>query len=178
MDKIKGLERETAELRTGNNVVEAITSSNRELAKHWSNTNKRERVEKDTPDDHTLEDFLSEGQETMEDNHKTFAWEIRRIIKQPNKEPSAYWTEAKYKTEIRPNLKEALYLSHLIPMTISPKAMNWGHNLKVTVAVKYYTHAQSSANISLEHDSESLETRTVSVSQDRIKTFTNPFAFF
>ena len=158
MDKIRGLERETAELRTGNNVVEAITSSNRELAKHWSNTNKRERVEKDTPDDPTMEDFLSEGQETMDDNHKTFAWEIRRMIKQPNKEPSAYWAEAKYKTEIRPNLKEA-------------------------VAVKYYTHAQSSAkkrksNVSLEHDSESLETRTVSVSQDRIKIFTNPSAFF
>ena len=61
MDKIKGLERETSELRTGNNVVEAITSSNRELAKHWSNTNKRERVEKDTHDDPTMEDFLSEG---------------------------------------------------------------------------------------------------------------------
>ena len=84
MDKIKSLERETAELRTGSNVVEAITSSNRKLAKQWSNTNKRERVEKDTPEDPVMEDLLTEGQETMDDNHKTFAWEIRRMIKQPN----------------------------------------------------------------------------------------------
>ena len=71
MDKIKGLERETAELLTGNNVVEAITSSNSELAKQWSNTNKGERVEKDTPEDPVMEDLLSEGQETMDDNQRS-----------------------------------------------------------------------------------------------------------
>ena len=89
MNKIKSLERETAELRNGSNVVEAITSSNRELTKLWSTTNKRERGERDTPEDPVIEDLLTEGQETMDDNHKTFSWDIRRMIKQPNKEPSA-----------------------------------------------------------------------------------------
>ena len=82
MDKIKGLERETAELRTGNNVVEAITSSNRELTKLWSNTNKRERVEKDIPENPVMEDLLTDVQDSMDNSHKTFAWEIRRMIKQ------------------------------------------------------------------------------------------------
>ena len=68
-------------------------------------------------------------------------------------------------------------MNHLIPMTISPKAMSWGRNLKASVAVKYYTHSQSTAkkrksNVSLEHDSESLETRTVSVSQDWLEVGT------
>ena len=83
----------------------------------------------------------------------------------------------KYKSEIQLNLCEALYLKHLIQMTISPKAMSWGHNLKASVAVKYYTHSQSTAkkrksNVSLEHDQESLETRTVSVSQDWLEAGT------
>ena len=99
------------------------------------------------------------------------------MIKQPNKEHSAYWAGAKYKTEIRPNLWEALYLNHLMPMTISPKAMRCGHNLKASLAVEYYTHSQSTAkkrrsNVSLEHDQESLETRTVSVSQDWLEAGT------
>ena len=85
-------------------------------------------MEKEVLDDPVMEDLLTDGQATMDDNHKTFAWELRRMIKQPNREPSAYWTEAKYKTEIIPNLREALYLNHLIPMTISPKAMSWGQN--------------------------------------------------
>ena len=68
-------------------------------------------------------------------------------------------------------------LEYLIPMTISPKAMSWGHNLNSTVTVKYYNHAQSTAkkrksNVSLEHDSESLETRTVSVSQEWLEAGT------
>ena len=62
-------------------------------------------------------------------------------------------------------------------MTISPKAMSWGHNLKASVAIKYYTDSQSTAkkrklNASLEHDQESMETRTVSVSQDWLEAGT------
>ena len=97
INKVKSLKRETAEMRSGSNVVEAVTASNRELTKLWSNTNKRERVEKDIPENPVMEDLLTDVQDSMDNSHKTFAWEIRRMIKQPNREPSAYWSEAKYK---------------------------------------------------------------------------------
>ena len=47
INKVKSLERETAEMRSGCNIVEAVTASNKELTKLWTNTNKRERVEKE-----------------------------------------------------------------------------------------------------------------------------------
>ena len=83
INKVKSLERETAKMRSGCNIVEAVTASNKELTKLWTNMNKRERVEKEVPEDPVMEDLLTDGQATMDDNHKTFAWELRRMVKQP-----------------------------------------------------------------------------------------------
>ena len=116
---------EVTAFRRGGDIIEAVTTSNKEMAKLWTSTHKRERVEKEVPEEPVM--------------------------------------------EIRPNLREALYVAHLMPMTISPKAMSWGHNLKATVAIKYFTHSQCTAkkhksNVQLEHNDESMGTRTVSMS--------------
>ena len=88
--------------------------------------------------------------------------------KQPNCNPSTYWQEAGYLLEIKPNLREALYLEHLMPLSVSPKA----HGLKTWVSIKYYAHSQSTggkkrkSNVSIEESSDRMDARAVTVSTD------------
>ena len=62
-------------------------------------------------------------------------------------------------------------------MTVSPKALRWAHNLRATVAIKYFTQSQSTAkkrkyNVQLEASEDSIETRTARVSQDWLEAGT------
>ena len=92
----------------------------------------------------------------MDDNHSTFAWSIQRLVKQPNEDPKVYWSKAKYQLKIEPNLRESLFLHHLMPLGLSSKALGWGHDLLATTTIKYYTHNQAvsgrkrKSNITLE----------------------------
>ena len=83
-----------------------------------------------------MEELLHEYVDFMNENHTVFSWATWQLFKQPNKEPSSYWADAKYKMEVWPNLREALFTSHLMPMTISPKAMGWAHHSQATVGIK------------------------------------------
>jgi hypothetical protein len=64
-------------------------------------------------------------------------------MKQPNEDPKVYWSKAKYLLKIEPNLRESLFLHHLIPLGFSSKALGWGHELLATTSIKYYTHNQA-----------------------------------
>ena len=75
-----------------------------------------------------------------DDNHRNFCWELRRLYKQPNCEPARYWEAAKYPLVATPNLRGNLYLTHLVPLSISSKALGWLHNAKEMIEVKYFTH--------------------------------------
>ena len=115
-----------------------------------------------------MEELLSQDTEFRDDNHSVFCWAARRLYKQPNKDPSGYWSETKYPTEVKPNLREALYTSHLMQKTVSSKVLGWAHNVRATVAFKYYTHSQSTAknrksNIQLEASDDLIETRAMSM---------------
>ena len=60
-----------------------------------------------------------------DDNHRNFCWELRRLYKQPNCEPARYWEAAKYPLVATPNLRGNLYLTHLVALSISSKALGW-----------------------------------------------------
>ena len=70
--------------------------------------------------------WSEEGERVEDDNHSTFAWGCRRLYKQPNADPKSYWEKAGYKMKVAPNLRDSLYLLHLMPMNISSKALSWG----------------------------------------------------
>ena len=76
-----------------------------------------------------------------DDNHKTFCWPLRRAYKNPNSKPEDYWEEAKYPLKSVPNLRGNLYLDHLVPMSVSGKALGWAHNATTQLEIKYFTAA-------------------------------------
>ena len=76
-----------------------------------------------------------------DDNHKTFCWPLRRAYKNPNSKPEDYWEEARYPLKAVPNLRGNLYLDHLVPMSVSGKALGWAHNATTQLEIKYFTAA-------------------------------------
>ena len=144
--------------------------------KEWAQSVKRERSheeKKEGPEVPIKVTWSDEGEKLVDDNHTKFAWSVRRLYKQPNRAPCEYFKEAAYEMDIKPNLREALYLRHLMPLGISSKALGWGHALLANTAIKYYTHAQASqgakkrkSNFVLEEDDEKMTQRVVSVGQE------------
>ena len=45
--------------------------------------------------------------------------------------------QATYKMQVGPNLRESLYMAHIMPWWLSSKALGCGH------AQQYWTHAQA-----------------------------------
>ena len=136
-------------------------------------TNKRSREEKrELPESPIMVTWSPRGEKALDDNHSTFSWSIRRLMKQPNEDPKVYWSKAKYLLKIEPNLRESLFLHHLMPLGLSSKALGWGHDLLATTSIKYYTHNQAvsgrkrKSNITLEEDKDNCEARIVTVGQE------------
>ena len=98
---------------------------------------KRSRSPEGAPDNPKLITVNITG---TDDNHRNFCWDLRRLYKQPNCEPARYWEAAKYPLIATPNLRGNLYLTHLVPLSISSKALGWLHNAKEMIEVKYFTH--------------------------------------
>ena len=73
---------------------------------------KRVREEKKEMAKDPIVDVWSPREEkATDDNHTKFAWGIRRMLKQPNADPKSYWDQAKYKMQVKPNLRGSLFLS-------------------------------------------------------------------
>ena len=123
LSKVKMLERETELMRKSDNIVESVTSSNKEFTKLWSTLHEREYVEKETPDEPGIEGVMAERVPIRDNNHTVFAWGFRKLMKQPNKVPSSYCVETNQRAKVCPNLNEALYLTNLMPMKISPRVI-------------------------------------------------------
>ena len=102
---------------------------------------KRSRSPDGAPEEPVAELINVHGQD---DNHRVFCWEWRRGYKNPNAKPEDYWTEARYPLRSVPNLRGNLYLDHLVPMSISAKALGWAHNAQTQLAVKYFIPANRS----------------------------------
>ena len=66
-----------------------------------------------------------------------------RDYQQPNLDPKVYWPEAKYVMDVAPNYKGALYVNHLVPLSISSRAKAWAGKATATVNIKYYMHSQA-----------------------------------
>ena len=83
-----------------------------------------------------------------DDGHKFFAWELRRNYQQPNVDPAVYWEAAKYVMDVVPNYKEALYLQHLVPLSISSRAKTWAGKPTATFNIRYWMHSQTTTSSS------------------------------
>ena len=83
-----------------------------------------------------------------DDGHKVFAWGARRSYQQPNVEPSTYWADAKYSLDVVPNYKEALFLQHMVPLSISSRAKTWSGKPTTTFNIRYWTHSQATTSSS------------------------------
>ena len=83
-----------------------------------------------------------------DDGHKFFAWELRRNYQQPNVDPADYWEAAKYVMDVVPNYKEALYLQHLVPLSISSRAKTWAGKPTATFNIRYWMHSQTTTSSS------------------------------
>jgi hypothetical protein len=99
---------------------------------------KRAKSPDGAPETPILELLKADG---MDDNHKVFNWELRRAYKNPNAKPEDYWAEAKYPLQTTPNLKGNLYLTHLMPLSVSSKALGWLHGAKTQIEIKFFTHS-------------------------------------
>jgi hypothetical protein len=174
MDKIRDLERDRDAVRDKQDIVGVIAAGQNQVNQILADRNKRERSEKEASDEPVL--IKMSGLSYEDDNHSVLCWQARRLYKQPNCNPSTYWKDALYVTEVKPNLREALYLDHILPLSISPKALGWAHNLKTAVNIKFFAHSQSTggkkrkSNVSIEESNDRMEARAISLSTDWLET--------
>ena len=127
----------------------------------------RDRSPKETPDDPVLVD---KEVKIYNDNHTHFSWEARRLYKQPNRESEIYWKETQYVTEIRPNLREGLVFTHLVPMSLSPKVLVWVHNVKANLNMSYFMHSQTNTkkkrrNVQVSATNDGVRSSTMNIGQ-------------
>jgi hypothetical protein len=172
MDEVTNMKAEQANFRQQASIGDALNKTSNHMAE-LINSSKRVREEKkEMPEDPVLATWSPKGENAVDDNHKDFAWEIRRSYKQPNADPRVYWAKAKYRMKVEPNLRESLFLHHLMPLGLSSKALGWGHDLLANTAIKYYTHNQAvsgrkrKSNFCVEEDADNMESRIVSVGQE------------
>ena len=111
------------------------------MGKQLRVSQKRSRSPDGAPEEPVAELINVHGQD---DNHRVFCWEWRRGYKNPNAKPEDYWAEARYPLKSVPNLRGNLYLDHLVPMSISAKALGWAHNAQTQLEVKYFIPANRS----------------------------------
>ena len=106
-----------------------------------SASDKRSRSPSEAPETPVVVCIKLEG---SDDNHKVFCWELRRLYKNPNCDPKTYWSEAKYPVKVVPNLRGNVYLTHLMPLSVSAKALGWLHNQRNPLSIKYFIHSNRS----------------------------------
>ena len=174
------LEREVTELKLmvakleGQSQVKDLVKMNSDTMGVLLSNQKRaaDDKKKEQPEEPIKAVWSGEGEKAEDDNHTLFAWGCRRLFKQPNADPKGYWEKANYNLKVAPNLKDSLYLRHLMPMSLSSKALSWGHDLVATTAIKYYTHSQSSSTakkrkteLSIEECEETMSQRVVTTGQ-------------
>ena len=104
-------------------------------------SDKRSRSPTEAPEKPIVVAISVEG---TDDNHKTFCWELRRLYKNPNCDPKSYWADAKYPAKVSPNLRGNVYLTHLMPLSVSSKALGWLHNHRHALSIKHFIHANRS----------------------------------
>ena len=92
MTKIRNLEKDRDALLERNDIVGALTAGQNQMHQILSERSKRERTEKESPEDPVLVEVQDLKYE--DDNHTRWCWEARRLYKQPNCSPS---TEARGK---------------------------------------------------------------------------------
>jgi hypothetical protein len=119
-EKMTSLERDRDRFVNQSSMTDLLREDRREM--HKMVNLKRDRSPKEVPDEPAMVEMEVKYKD---DNHETFSWITRRQYRQPNKEPQLYWADAKYITEVRPNLREGLVVTHLVPMSLSPKAIGW-----------------------------------------------------
>ena len=174
--KMEMLQDEVQRMKGERSMATAIVE-NSQCLKEIMVHSKREREtegKKERPDPVKMEVWSTKGEELLDNNHDVLAWTPRRLYRQPNQNPQEYWKEAKYPTEVKPNLRGGLFLRHLMPLTLSGKAIGWGHDRTATTSIKYYTHSQSDSavnrkkksRIEVEEDGENVQSRVVSVGQE------------
>ena len=78
-----------------------------------------------------------------DDGHTVFAWGSRKDYQQPNLDPKEYWPAAKYVMDVAPNYKGALYVNHLVPLSISSRAKTWAGRPTTTFNIRYWMHSQA-----------------------------------
>ena len=127
----------TGSSNLGKVISEGITNGMSKMQELSRTREKRARSPEGGPDAPTLEVINIQG---SDDNHRQFCWELRRMYKQPNAKPEDYWMVSKYPLNVSPNLRGNLYLDHLVPLSISSKALGWLHGAKENILVNYFTH--------------------------------------
>ena len=118
------------------------------LAKQANNTD--QQITKKKEEDKYLSDpiVLKTWEGGEDDGHTIFAWEPRRDYQQPNCDPASYWDAAKYVMDVAPNYKEALYVHHLVPLSISRRAKTWAGRPTATFNIRYWMHSQARSSSS------------------------------
>ena len=105
MDDVQSMKAEHANFRKQAAIGDALNKTSGHMVELLT-TNKRVREEKkELPEDPILATWSPRGEKAVDDNHSQFAWEIRRLVKQPNADPKVYWAKAKYKMKVEPNFR-------------------------------------------------------------------------
>ena len=130
----------TADL--GNQISAGISTSIGSVLKQTMGaSDKRSRIPSEAPEKPVVVAINVEG---LDDNHKVFCWEMRGLYKNPNADPKSHWAEAKYPAKVSPNLRGNVYLTHLMPLSMSSKALGWLHNHRHALSIKYFIHSNRS----------------------------------
>ena len=172
LDEVTSMKAEQASFRQQASIGDALNKTTNHMAELISSSKRVREEKKEMPEDPVLATWSPKGENAVDDNHRHFAWEIRRAYKQPNEDPRVYWAKAKYRMKVEPNLRESLFLHHLMPLGLSSKALGWGHDLLANTAIKYFTHNQAvsgrkrKSNFCVEEDADNMESRIVSVGQE------------
>jgi hypothetical protein len=167
-EKMVSLERDRDRFINQSSMSDLLREDRREMLKMAKDDRKRDRSPKEVADEPAMVEMEVKYKD---DNHETFSWVTRRQYRQPNKEPHLYWADAQYITEVRPNLREGLVVTHLVPMSLSPKAIGWCHNVKSMLNIRYFTHSQTAvkkqkSSVQVQAGNDGIGTSTMRIGQD------------
>ena len=67
--------------------------------------------------------LIDEEFHIVDDAHKVVDWNIRNFLRPIIGDPSTYWKEGSWGTEVGPMLGTNLYLTHLFPLSVNPRTI-------------------------------------------------------
>ena len=86
MDEVQSMKKEQANFRQQAAIGDALNKTSNHMAELLSSSKRVREEKRELPEDPVLTTWSPRGEKAVDDNHTEFAWDIRRLVKQPIQE--------------------------------------------------------------------------------------------